>query len=207
MKRSGQPGYLAQRPGRYAPRVSASVALTLAIALCSALLVGCAKKDKIVGPGERFFLYPKLSSPFNVLAALETAYECRDSVEFKLLYDSLYVGRTFDQRDPGNPGQYTFNKADEVRHVASLAKNPSVTIDLTYPPVLTRVTDLSDPPGWATIQTSGLRLEIDDGSIATSYFIASDRETMEFKFIPTSPDSTSPTDTTWKIVRWSEVAN
>ena len=54
---------------------------------------------------------------------------------------------------------------------------------------------------------SGLRLEIDDGSIATSYFIASDRETMEFKFIPTSPDSTSPTDTTWKIVRWSEVAN
>ena len=207
MTRSGQPGQVPQCPGRYAPRVSASVALTLAIALCSALLVGCAKKDKIVGPGERFFLYPKLSSPFNVLAALETAYECRDSVEFKLLYDSLYVGRTFDQRDPGNPGQYTFNKADEVRHVASLAKNPSVTIDLTYPPVLTRVTDLSDPPGWATIQTSGLRLEIDDGSIATSYFIASDRETMEFKFIPTSPDSTSPTDTTWKIVRWSEVAN
>src|SRR5439155_15437335 len=185
MKRSGQPGYLAQRPGRYAPRVSASVALTLAIALCSALLVGCAKKDKIVGPGERFFLYPKLSSPFNVLAALETAYECRDSVEFKLLYDSLYVGTTIDQRGGDRPGQYTFNKADEVRHVASLAKNPSVTIDLTYPPVLTRVTDLSDPPGWATIQTSGLRLEIDDGSIATSYFIASDRETMEFKFIPT----------------------
>ena len=207
MKRSGQPGYLAQRPGRYAPRVSASVALTLAIALCSALLVGCAKKDKIVGPGERFFLYPKLSSPFNVLAALETAYECRDSVEFKLLYDSLYVGRTFDQRDPGNPGQYTFNKADEVRHVVALARQLSITeIDLTYPPVLTRFTDQSDPAGWATIfLPSGLRLNITDGS--TSYFIASDRETMEFKFIPTSPDSTSPTDTTWKIVRWSEVAN
>ena len=203
--------FIPQRAGRYGRSVPVSVAL--AIALCAALLAGCGKKDKIVGPEPPGSpTYPKLSSPVNVLEALEQAYEARDSVEFKLLYnDSLYVGTTFDQRNPGNPVQLTFYKADEVRHVAALARNFSITnIDLIFPPVLDRFTDLSDPQGWATIQilpSSGLRLEISDASTQTTYSIPSDKETVEFKFIPNAPDSSSPTDTTWQIVRWSEVAN
>src|SRR2546422_4353775 len=100
--------FIPQRAGRYGRSVPVSVAL--AIALCAVLLAGCGKKDKIVGPEPPGSpTYPKLSSPVNVLRALEQAYEARDSVEFKLLYnDSLYVGTTFDQRNPGNPVQLTF---------------------------------------------------------------------------------------------------
>ena len=203
--------FIPQRAGRYGRSVPVSVAL--AIALCAVLLAGCGKKDKIVGPEPPGSpTYPKLSSPVNVLRALEQAYEARDSVEFKLLYnDTLYKGTSIDQSNPGSPIRYTFYKADEVRHVAALAKNFGITkIDLIYPPVLDRFTDLSDPQGWATIQvlpSSGLRLEINDAYTSTAYSIASDRESFEFKFIPKSPDSSSPTDTTWQIVRWSEVAN
>jgi hypothetical protein len=47
-----------------------------------------------------------------------------------------------------------------------------------------------------------MTLEINDNP--TTYSLLS-AETFEFKFIPFTPDSTSPTDTTWKIVRWTEL--
>jgi len=39
------------------------------------------------------------------------------------------------------------------------------------------------------------------------YYVPLYTETIEFRFIPKTPDSTSPTDTTWKIIRWLEVAH
>jgi len=68
-----------------------------------------------------------------------------------------------------------------------------------------RFTDVGDPPGWATILVANPRIEIDDQPV--SYSIDPSAETMQFKFVPTTPDSTSPTDTTWKIIRWFEAKN
>jgi hypothetical protein len=146
--------------------------------------------------------YPKLIDPVTVLDALKLAYQARDSVEIKLIYDDSYRGTSFDPKAPP-PGTINLTKADEVSHVEALHRASTISsIVVTYPPVKTRYTDLSDPPGWATIQlfTPALQIEINDGT--TTYNLAGGY--FEFKFIPTTPDSTSPTDTTWKIVRWGE---
>jgi hypothetical protein len=147
--------------------------------------------------------YPKLTDPIIVLDALKLAYEARDSVEIKLIYDGTYIGRSFDPNDQSALPDFT--KQDEVDHVAFLHNKSSITsVYLTYPPIKTRSTDLADPPGWATVQmhNPGISVEINDSP--TTYNLAPAVGTFEFKFIPTTPDSTSPTDTTWKIVRWTE---
>jgi hypothetical protein len=148
--------------------------------------------------------YPKLSTPENVLSALQMSYQARDSVEFKLLYDVDYIGTSTDLATQETLPP--FNREAEYRHIAALAKVPSITnVILQFPPVLVREHSLGDPPDWVTIQmqpNSGVRLEVYDGN--NVYTIPSEKELLEFKFIPTTPDSTSPTDTTWKIVRWNE---
>jgi len=53
------------------------------------------------------------------------------------------------------------------------------------------------------IQNPIFSLSIVDGS--NTYTIARDREYIEFRFKPTAPSPGSPTDTTWHIVRWTEV--
>lgn len=145
--------------------------------------------------------YPLLITPSDVLDALALAYSRKDSVEFDLIYDDGYAGSSFD---PKVPGELTFTKADEMRHIAALHRSLSIrNVSMTYPPARTRYTDLEDLPGWATIQLSGtgLNVEIADGENVYNLIGGG---TFEFKFIPTTPDSTSPTDTTWKIVRWTE---
>jgi len=145
-------------------------------------------------------VYPKLINPTSVLDALELAYKSRDSTEIKLIYDVNYAGSSFD---PAKPGQLLFTRLDEVRHVQALYRATTISsVSLLFPPVKVRYTDSADPPGWATIQLQGMTLEISDSP--TSYNLPSG-ETFEFKFIPFAPDSTSPTETTWKIVRWTEL--
>ncbi|HYQ89800.1 MAG TPA: hypothetical protein VEU09_09270 [Candidatus Binatia bacterium] len=70
-------------------------------------------------------------------------------------------------------------------------------------PAMQRFTDPSDPPGWATIQNPIASLEVSDSTGSHTVDIANDL--MEFKFIPKTPDSSSASDTTWKIVRRTEV--
>jgi len=174
--------------------------LGLAIALCVAVVVGCGKKDKIVGPPATP-TYPALTSPQQVLVALRMAYVAKDSIEYDLLFDHDYVGTSVDLRF-GAPAD-TLAFADEARHIEALARSITAIVDLQLTPTMTRSRDPGDPPGWALIQNPIYSLRFDDG--AGSYVVTPSSETIEFRFIPT-PDITSPTDTTWKIIRWSEIA-
>jgi len=164
---------------------------------------GCGSDHKrIVGP-DPAPAYSVPSSPLAVLDNLSLAYSSRDSTECKLLYDDNYVGTSTDQSDGSS---LTFSKANEVGHVGALAKIHSITtVLLQFPPGLTRFTDAGDPPGWATIQVLNLNLVIEDSP--TSLYLNNSGEMNEFKFVPTTPAADSPTDTTWKIIRWTEIKN
>lgn len=170
-----------------------------------AFLAGCGK-DNPTGLDDRIPFYADLSSPQNVLTDLTKSYSVRDSVETKLLYDSTYVGTS---RDLNLGTLDEFRYADEVSHVAALARAVTITdVICDFGPIAswTRLPS-SDPshPEWATIQFPGgsIRIEIFDGS--DSWVVTSSGEVMSFQFSPTTPASSSPTDTLWKIVRWEEV--
>ncbi|TMQ62406.1 MAG: hypothetical protein E6K77_07510 [Candidatus Eisenbacteria bacterium] len=174
--------------------------LGLAIAVCVAVVAGCGKKDKIVGPPATP-RYPALTSPELVLVALRTAYTGKDSTEYKLLFDQDYLGTSVALRTQSPIDTLTF--ADEAQHIAALARSTTAIVELQLTPTMTRSRDPGDPPGWALIQNPIYGLTIYDGP--NVYGVGVGSETIEFRFIPT-PDSTSPTDTTWKIIRWSEIA-
>jgi hypothetical protein len=171
---------------------------------CSALGLGCgSKKSTLLGPSPAP-PYPALTSPENALVAMIRAYARRDTVELGLVYDDGYQGTSIDQ-DDWAPVALSFTKADELRHLAVLARTTSITkVSVNLNPVVRRYTDAADPAGWASIQNPIRTVEVEDG--ATLYSVYLSYETLTYKFVPATPDSTSPTDTTWKIVRWSEVA-
>ena len=176
----------------------------VAAVLAGLYVSGCSDDKRIVGPESGHPPpYPALTSPENVLIAMARAYQNKDSTMTKLVYDVNYIGYSIDHTGPYTTGD-TLYWNDESRHVSALARSATVTnVVCQLSPGLTRVTDLDDPPGWATIENPIFKLEIDDGP--TSYVVPVGSEVMQFKFIPTIPDSTSPTDTTWKIIRWLEV--
>jgi len=165
-----------------------------------AAIAGCGD-DNHTGPGpNQQPIYLDSSTPLNVLHNMRIAYESRDTTAYISLFDANYQGASYD---PSGPGQLTFSKGDEAQHIRGLLRSSTITsVSLTFPPVLNRFTDISDPPGWATVQMAGagLGVEINDGP--TTYTLLSG--TMEFKFLPTTPALGSPTDTTWQIVRWYE---
>jgi hypothetical protein len=146
-------------------------------------------------------IYPVLAYPASVLEALSMAYAAKDSDEIKLLYDRTYIGSSTDNTDQTT---LPFSWANEVDHVTALGHHPEVIrVALTFPPSLTRYNDLNDTPGWATIQIiDQMHVEIDTN--LTSYALFGSGETITFKFVPKTPDTSSPTDTTWKIIRWTE---
>ena len=150
-------------------------------------------------------VYPALTSPESVIRAMVLAYVQRDTVETKLLYDATYQGLSID-RTVSPLDTLSFTKAGEVAHVSALARRGSVTtVSCEVYPVLARFRDSGDPPGWATIQNPLGAIQIDD--TPNTYIADPAGTTMEFKFAPATPDTTSPTDTTWRIVRWTEVKN
>lgn len=176
--------------------------------LALALAAGGCGKDKIVAGGPAPTptpprTYPILLNPYSVMDALKAAYERRDSTEIKALYDNNYQGSSLDQTDI-SPTIFTFSRFNEVEHVAAMAHDSTLLhVSMILAPVMQRFTDPSDPPGWATIQNPIASLEVSSSTASRTVDIANDL--MEFKFIPRTPDSTSVTDTTWKIVRWIEV--
>ena len=173
--------------------------LVLAITLCAAVLAGCGKKDTVVGPP----VTPKYglpSSPLIVMNNLKTAYTAKDSVAYRACFDFSYVGDSQDLRTQTPIDTLYF--ANEAEHIAALARSTAI-VEIQLVPVLVRRADSGDPPGWALIQNPILSLAIHDGPV--SFNVVPQDETIEFRFIPT-PDSASPTDTTWKIIRWSEIA-
>jgi len=151
-------------------------------------------------------IYPPASSPSIALQVYAEAYANRDSAQIQLVYDDAYLGTSIDRTQPVDLQTSHFTKADEVSHVGRLYRDPSITgVRLDFNSIPNWYSDLNDPVGWATIQTSSVTLDITVGS--NSYFLNPTGEFFEFKFIPKTPDSTSPTDTTWKIVRWNEYYN
>jgi hypothetical protein len=123
-------------------------------------------------------------------------------VAYKACFDPGYLGESQDRTTQSPIDTLTF--ANEARHIASLARSATVIVDLQLKPTMTRSADLADPPGWATSENPIQSLSIYDG--ANSIFVDLYQESMSFKFIPKTPNSTSPTDTTWKIIKWSEIA-
>jgi len=143
------------------------------------------------------------STPSLVLTAMEDAYTAKDSVGYTRLFDAAYQGLSFNPNDPGVP-RIDFNWADEQLHIQKLAEKPTITtISLNFGLNVTWYSDLGDPPGWATIQrkSSASTLSITDGD--NTYILPND-DLIEFKLIPTTPAPSSVTDTTWKIIRWTE---
>lgn len=149
---------------------------------------------------------PPPSTPENVLRRLEYAYSQRDSVETKNIYDSTYVGTSVDLTDPPGSQLLSFTYGDEISHVATLARSTTITSVECYFGSSTRLpSDDVSHPEWAVIALPGgsIHIEIDDGPDAIQ--VTGSNDLMTFHFKPTTPASSSPTDTLWKIVRWDEV--
>src|SRR6266581_742228 len=147
-------------------------------------------------------LPPEYEIPFHptiVLSNLEIAYSHRDSVGYKALYDSSYVGTSRDQNDPPGTTPISLTYADEVAHVARLASKPTITsayMNLGPPTSWTRLGS-NDPshPEWAVIQIAGSSLNIRVAEGENIYEASGTTEFFEFAFKPTTPASISSSDT------------
>ena len=174
----------------------------------AALILGCSEDESLPPLNRPPPPSAAMASPQEVLGAYRVAYESRDSLVVRDLFDPAYVGTSTDLTDPPGSQVLTFHYADEVAHVAALRRTPSVTgviCQLGAPVSWTRLSSGdATHPDWAMIQLVGasIKVEINDG--ASFLQAGGPSETMSFQFSPT-PDMTSVTDTVWKIVRWDEV--
>jgi hypothetical protein len=178
----------------------------LLAAILALALGGCGDDDENPMKPSPDPSYPELSSPQNVLLALDLAYESRDSVMYRALYDSTYTGFSTDVNDPGSFISLTYD--DEAAHIRSLATTPGISVSLDFGPSSTWTRLPSDDvshPEWSMIQMSGnaYRIEITEGP-TTHGVVGSTGTFLEFAFSPRA-DSSSQTDTLWQIVRWREV--
>jgi hypothetical protein len=177
----------------------------LSVAALALLGSGCIfspkTDDKPPPPVPKTYLEP--ISPENVLENLKTAYEARDSVEYKNIYAASYEGTSTDLSDP-QPTVSTFRYADETAHMGKLAQVTtivSVVFDIglrsTWHPIAS-----DDPahPEWMMVQINASKIQIYDGP---TLYSAVSTNAITFTFEPTSVNGL----TTWKIVRWNEQAS
>ena len=192
------------------PRPSVPVVLALVVMLFTLSFWGCSDDDDPMKPENPIATYPPLSTPQNVLEAYELAYSRLDTVMVGDLFDATYTGESVDLDNPGG-GTLIFNHADEVAHVRALATTPGLRANLDLgAPSLWDVMPSDDPshPDWRVIQIPGAmeyRIEISDG-LDTFGAVGEIGTFLEFAFTPTL-DSSSPTDTLWRIVRWKEAGS
>jgi hypothetical protein len=164
---------------------------------------GCGSKKKIVGPGpDEVYLAP--TSPSYVLQNLVKAYNARDSIETKAVYDVAYQGSSNDPALPA--GQTHFTQATEVSHVRRLHDDRNivnVSLDLG-PASLWQVLpgNVDDGVGAKIIPIQYQLLTLDDASSAT--YQTNSRSQIEFAFKPTE---TAPGDTVWTVIRWTETVS
>jgi hypothetical protein len=176
--------------------------------LAGAFLSACDKNPVKPTPAPPARLYPVLATPQDVLSALQLAYIFRDSLEYKALHDSAYAGTSQDAFDPPGTPPLQFTFADEAAHIAKLARTNTITsarLDFGPPSGWNRLpSDDLAHPDWAIIQIPGSSFQVQIVDRDNVFSAGGSTEFLEFKFQPTAPDTTSPTDTTWKIVRWQE---
>ena len=182
------------------------------LALSVVFVAGCGIFDPPIRPGEPPDPPPVYLVPFqpeNVLTNLELAYGHRDSAACQVVYDSSYVGTSQDLNDPTGTTPFSFTYTDEVHHVAALYHKPEISsVSFSLGPATSwdRLGS-NDPshPEWAVIQISGTSLDIQVTEGQDNTWQASGQyEFFEFAFKPTTPAPGSPSDTLWKIVRWTE---
>ena len=176
--------------------------LAIVCAGLALLLSGCifSPRKGAGGGGTEPPKYDIPLSPEYVMFNLKKAYTAKDSVAYKACFDLSYFGTSQDQTTQNPIDTLTF--AEEARHIAYLART-TANVELVLKPAMTRSTDSGDPPGWALIQNPIQSLGIYDGP--NIFIVTPTQETIEFRFIPKTPDSSSPTDTTWKIIKWNEI--
>jgi len=178
----------------------------MVVAALAAVLAlgGCGKDDKIVTPQGCATCPPVPSTPRIALANMVRAYEARDSVETLAVYDPTYEGRSTDLASP-RP-DIVFNRADEIHHVRALHDNPdivSVAVEFGPPSTWFRLPpDNTDPSDWAILQINSANVEIMDIGTATLHQAKNSMMLYSFK-----PTVAAPGDTTWKIIKWTEVRN
>jgi hypothetical protein len=176
-------------------------ALILGLSLV-ALGCGLFKPDEGGPPPQPPFQYPDLSTPQNAVLNLKYAWERRDSARTLLIYDDAYVGESTDK-----DGTILFSKDQEVAALGAISQSQdvqSVSFSLRPETTWVRLSYPTDDAGWTAIQLQGVNIQVDDAAKGT--LIASSANFFEFKLVPTL-DAASPTDTTWKIVRWTETRN
>lgn len=160
-------------------------------------------KPKVTGPPPGP-AYPVPRSPAIVLQNLVSAYDGRDSIEIGALYDVNYQGSS---TDPSRvPPTINFTRTDEIHHVHRLKTDPNVlNVSLDLGPTGSWVRypgNVTDPPGAAVIPIPQFNLTLyDTGSGA---FYSTKPCSVEFAFRPTV---SAQNDTTWTVIRWTEVAN
>ena len=172
------------------------------VVLGSGCIFSPTKDDKPPIKGPNKYLDP--TSPENVLQNLITAYQARDSVAYKALYDSAYVGTSVDLADPNTPQTSTFRYADEVAHMDKLGQVTTiinVVFNIGLQSTWKRIPS-DDPthPEWIMIQINYSKIEIYDGA---TLYSAVNNSPITFTFTPTTANGS----TTWKIIRWNEVAS
>ena len=185
-------------------RVRWALLVGTAALLIAAALAGCGKDDPVKPPPPTPFQYPALDTPQNVMLNLKYSVERRDSIRTREIYDDGYLGRSTDLS-----GTITFSKDQEVAAIGGMAREPgvsSVTFTLPDPSTWVRQTYISDPPGWTTIQLQSYNIQVDDAVRGTMIAHPTPGSFFEFKFAPTL-DAASATDTTWKVIRWTEAKN
>jgi len=174
------------------------VCAVIALSLSSCIFSPAKGNGKVVVP-------PKYDIPFSpeiVMQNLSKAYAARDTAEYRSLFDPFYIGTSLDQKLGLPVDTLTFDK--EASHIRHLYNTTSISfIEFLLKPAMVRARDAGDPVGWALIQDPMFKLTISDGN--TDYVVPITSETIEFRFVPKTPDTSSPTDTTWKIIRWTEV--
>jgi hypothetical protein len=169
-------------------------------ALLASSLAGC---DSSTGPPPPPppppFQYPAPNSPGSALLIYKYAWELKDTVQVASILADDYQGSSTDQ---GDGITLTFTKADEVRALGGLTRDASVIsvdVELGSPSTWHRFTYSSDPAGWATLLVANPRISM---SRTLDEFMTGSSNTMEFTFRPVS---IAGTDTTWSLVRWSEI--
>ncbi|MGE5175224.1 MAG: hypothetical protein ACM3JJ_02520 [Hyphomicrobiales bacterium] len=187
------------------PSASRFLVALLAGALLVAAGAGCGKKDKVVGPGSNPLPspLPDRSTPQNALSLYAYAWVHRDSTILDSLIDATYVGTSIDLSDP-TPFTRSFTKSDEIHDLGGLEKATDVTrVEVNLGPASSwvRTKYAGDPPDWVALQVPAATIRV---YTTVDTYVASGMDVEEWKFAPHTPAPTSPTDTVWTMIRWSE---